>query len=158
LEPLITLVRDPDLKPEQKIRVLKAIAKVGGEKTLDVMTVGLKDPQVEVRVAAAEALGFFVTEGAIPHLIKATEDEDAKVRINAVKGLSGFPGDDRVAEAIGKRTDDPDEKVRRQSIDALGMLGRPSDAMIAILRKCESQKDPYVANKAGSILHHWGLK
>lgn len=159
LEPLEKLMKDPASKPELKIRALKAMAGRGTEEIIEVMSIGLNDKAPQVRVASVEALGAVTAEAAIPYLIRATEDKDAKVRRGAVKGLSEFLVDDRIVETLGKAIDDTDENVRREAVDALGLLGKPSEAMIAILRNCNlNHKDPYVANKAGSILRHWGLK
>jgi len=158
LEPLEKLLKDPTSRPELKVRALKAMAEIGSEKTIGVMSTGLNDKDPQVRVASVEAISAGVAEAAIPYLIKATEDQDAKVRSSAVRGLSEFPGDGRVVEALGKAIDDRDEKVRRAAMDAFELLGEPSKAMIAIVSNSENHKDPYIANKAGSILRYWGLK
>jgi len=157
-EPLEKLMKDPASKAELKIRTLKALASKGGEKTIELMGMGLNDKTPQVRVASVEAMGSLAVEAAIPYLIKATEDKDAKVKRSAIRGLSEFPGNDPIVEALGKVIDDPDESVRREAVDAFRLLGEPSKAMIAILNNCKNHKDPYVANKAGSILRHWGLE
>jgi HEAT repeat protein len=158
LEPLEKLMKDPASKAELKIRALKAMTAKGGEKIIEVMSMGLNDEAPQVRAASVEAMGSRAMEAAIPYLIKATEDKDAKVRKSAIKGLSEFPWNDQIVEALGKVIDDPDESVRRGAVDAFRLLGEPSKAMIAILNNCKNHKDPYVANKAGSILRHWGLE
>ncbi|OGP66433.1 MAG: hypothetical protein A2170_07850 [Deltaproteobacteria bacterium RBG_13_53_10] len=155
LEPLEKLMKDPTLKAELKIRALKAMATKGAEKTIEVMSTGLNDKAPQVRLASVEAMGSLAAEPAIPHLIKATQDEDAKVRRGAIRGLSEFPGNENVVEVLGKLIDDPDESVRREAVDALGLMGEPDEVMIAILLNCKNHKDPYVANKAGSILNYW---
>jgi HEAT repeat protein len=155
LEPLEKLMRDPASKPELKTRALKALATKGAEKTIEVMSIGLNDKAPQVRLASVEAMGSLSAEPAIPHLIKATQDKDAKVRRGAIRGLSEFPGNENVIEVLGKLIDDPDESVRREAVDALGLMGKPGEVMIAILLNCKNHKDPYVANKAGSILNYW---
>jgi len=154
---LKALIKDPAFKSELKIRVLKSMAQVKSE-DFEVMSMGLSDTAPQVRLMSVELLGAVGTEAAIPYLVKATEHEDPKVRLGAVKGISRFSGDDHVAEALGKAVDDTDPSVRRQAVDGLRMLGQPTDTMTKILKKCESHKDPYVADKAGSILSAWGLK
>ena len=159
LEPLEKLLKDPALKPEVKIRALKAMAERGGaEKSIETMGIGLNDTAPQVRIASVEAMGVLVSEAAIPYLVTAAKDEDPKVRRSAVRALSELSGDDGVVEALGKAVDDKDENVRREAINALDALGKPSEATIAILTKCGTHKDPYVANKAGSIMRYWGLK
>ena len=48
--------------------------------------------------------------------------------------------------------------MRKGAVDAIQLLGQPSELVIAILRECKKHKDPYVANKASSILKYWGLE
>jgi len=156
LEPLRKLMQDPASKKELKIRALKALSK-GGEKTIEVMGMGLNDKAPQVRLASVEAMTPLAAEEAIPYLIRATKDQDAKVRSSAIKGLSEFPGYDSVVEALGKAINDPNESVRRGAVDALGLMGEPNEEMKAILDNCKKHKDPYIVNKANSIMRHWGL-
>jgi HEAT repeat protein len=158
LEPLEKLMKDSASKPEPKMRVLKALGNQGMENNIELMGAGLDDKTPQVRIASVEAMGAVAVEAAIPHLIRATEDKDAKVRSAAVRALSGFPGDDSVVKALGKALHDTDENVRRGAVDAIGLLGQPSEVAAAILRENKDHKDPYVANKAGSILRYWGLE
>jgi len=164
-EPLEKLMKDPSSKADLKIRALKALATKGAEKTIEIMSIGLNDAVPKVRLASAEAMGSLAVETAIPYLIKATQDKDAGVRKGAIRGLSEFPGNENVIEVLGKVIDDPDEGVRREAVDALEVmgepnevLGEPNEVMIAVLMKCKNHKDPYVANKAGSIWRYWGLE
>jgi HEAT repeat protein len=156
LEPLRKLMQDPASKKELKIRALKALSK-GGEKTIEVMGMGLNDKAPQVRLASVEAMTPLAAEEAIPYLIRATKDQDAKVRSSAIKGLSEFPGYDNVVEALGKAINDPNESVRRGAVDALGLMGEPNEELKAILENCKKHKDPYIVNKASSIMRHWGL-
>lgn len=157
LEPLEKLMKDPAAKADLKIRALKAMAAMGKEETIHVMSIGLHDKAPQVRLASVEAMGIIVSEAAIPYLIKASENEDAKVRSAAARALAEFPGDDAVARALGKAINDPDENVRKAAVDAFDDLGKPSEAMIKILRESKNHNDPYVANKVESILNYWGL-
>ena len=157
LEPFETVLRDPASKPEQKIRALKALTTKGSENTVNVISLGLNDKVPMVRLASVEAMGSLAVEPAIPYLIKATQDTDAKVRRGAIRGLSEFPGNENVVEVLGKLVDDPDESVRRESVDALELMGEPNEVMMAILLNCKNHKDPYVADKANSIWQYWGL-
>lgn len=157
LEPFEKVLRDESSKPVLKIRVLKAMASRGGEKAAPVMSLALKDKSPQVRLTAVNGMGALVSEEAIPHLIRATQDDDANIRVSAIKGLAQFPGYDNVAEAIGKMMDDPDQKVRKEAIDAYVLLGEPSETMKAVLNRCRNHEDPYVANKAKFIWERWGL-
>jgi HEAT repeat protein len=151
-------MEDPVSKPEQKMRALKAMADQGVDESVGIMGIGLNDKAPQVRMASVRALGVLASEEVIPHLIRATQDKDTKVRCRAIKELSGFPGDDRVEAALRKATDDADENVRKEAADSFRSLGQPTETGIAILRDLKSHKDPYVADKADSILKYWGLE
>gem|GEM_PF-6641445 len=156
LEPFEKILKDSASKSALKIRVLRAATR-GGERAIETISLGLSDQSPQVRLAATNALGALVAEGTIPYLIKATQDEDPKIRSSAIRGLAEFPGEDKVAEAIGKLMDDPDQKVRKEAADAFVLLGEPSETMKAILNRCKNHQDPYVANRANFILQRWGL-
>ncbi len=158
LEPFEKLMKDPASKAELKIRALKALATKGGEKAIEVMSIGLNDKAPQVRLASVEAMGSLAVERAIPYLIEASQDREAKVRRGAIRGLSEFPGNQNVVEVLGKLIDDPDQDVRRETVNALELMGEPNETMKAILLNCKNHKDPYVANKAASIWQHWGLQ
>ena len=156
LEPLGKLIRDPASKKELKIRALKALSK-GGQSAIEVMGMGLNDKAPQVRLASVEAMTPLAADEAIPYLIRATQDQDAKVRRSATKGLSEFSGNENVLEALGKTINDPNESVRKEAVDALELMGEPNEKMKAILDDCKKSKDPYVVDKASSIMRHWGL-
>jgi HEAT repeat protein len=157
LEPIEKLMQDPNMKASLKIRALRAMAERGEEKTIQAMGIALNDKAPEVRIASVEALGFVLGEASAPLLIKATEDGDERVRLEAVKRLAHFPGDDQVVKALGKALEDSKENVRRAAVDAFNGLGEPNEAMIKILKTSQKHGDAYVANKAGSILSRWNV-
>ncbi len=158
LEPIEKLMKNKAGKPEPKIQALKAMASKGSEKTIPVMRLGLKEKDSQVRLTSVEALTALAAEEAVPYLIEATSDEESKVRLGAVRGLSKFSVDDPIVAALGKAIQDPDESVRRAAVDALSVLGKPNEVMTSILKKCESDQDPYIVKKAGAILKLWQLK
>ncbi len=157
-EPLLKLMNDPGSKPDQKIRVLNAAGQKGLEKNSEIIKIGLRDPNPLIRAASVDAMGIVVSEEAVPYLIEAAEDKDATVRRAAVKGLSKFTVDDPIVSALGKAVRDEDENVRRGALDGLYALGKPNEAMVAILKECEDREDPYLQRKATAILKFWGLK
>jgi HEAT repeat protein len=159
LEPLEKLMRDPETKPDMKVRVLKAMAERGSEKAIPLMALGLQDSSVEVRLASVKAMESLTAESAIPHLVMASQDKEAKIREAAVIALAEFPGDYQVVKALSKAIHDSNERVRRAAVDAIAMLGKPGKEVIELLDDCEkNHKDPYVAKKAGHILKSWNVK
>ncbi len=159
LEPLEKIMKDEASNPALKVRAVKAMGSKGSQRTVEIMSLGIDQKSAQVvRMASVEMMGSFALEEAIPYLVKATGDKDAKVRIAAIKGLSEFPETEPVVEAMGKATHDPDQNVRKAAVDAMKLLGKPSEKMIAILKECKNHEDPYVADKAESILKYWGLE
>jgi HEAT repeat protein len=154
VELLGKLMKDPDTTSDLKVRVLRAMAERGSEKTIEIMSIGLNDKAPQVRLASVQAMG--AAEAAIPYLVSAAEDTDAKVRYAAVRGLGQFSSDFPVAKALAKAVYDSDEKVRRAAVDGLSRLEEPSGPVIEILKDCEkNHEDPYVAGKAAHTLRSW---
>lgn len=158
LEPLEKLMKDPALKGELKIRALRALAIKGDERNIKVISMAASDKSAQVRLACVEAVGTIGSETAIPYLVKAAEDKDANVRKGAIRALADIPGDERILVILSKALNDTNENVRRAAVDAIKLQGEPNEAMTAVLRNCKSHKDPYVAEKAASILKVWGLE
>jgi HEAT repeat protein len=158
LDPLEKVIRDPASKVKLKIRALMALAKRETTRTIEIMVFGLDDKEAEVRAASIQAMVALGVEGAIPYLIKAAVDKDEKVRKSAVRGLSDFPKDDDVIEALGKAVNDVDGNVRRAAVNSLQVIGMPTEKMVAILLSCKSHTDPYVVDKAVAILNQWHLQ
>lgn len=79
----------------------------------------LNDPQnVDVRVAAAEALGQLGGQRAVESLIGALCDPEARVRSAAALAL-GECGDAAAAQPLQRLMDDPDEDVRSAAVQAI---------------------------------------
>jgi HEAT repeat protein len=101
----------------------------------------LEDPETEVRVAAAEALGSIgptaMRSQAISSLIGALEDPETEVRVEAAKALgsigptvmrsqSGQEGVRNAATALVRRLKDPQPGVRTAAATSLGSILWPS--------------------------------
>lgn len=77
------------------------------------------DPDVRVRAAAAESLGWVGTEAALKPLLITLQAREHEVRVEAVYAL-GRMADPRAAEALLDLADaDPDEEVGRAALWAL---------------------------------------
>lgn len=100
---------------------------------LPALTTYLKDPDYQVRYHAATVLGEIRDPKAIPALLEALGDQDARdesSRVNtcASEALAkiGGPAFAPLLDALHLRPDNPDDQWRRYwVIDALGMLGNP---------------------------------
>ena len=94
----------------------------------------LKDQDVEVRRAAAEALANLQDPRAVPGLIGALEDRDAEVRGAAAMALGSLE-DRRAVSPLLALLKDPSVEVRHQALGALGNFpdGVPADAILAAM-------------------------
>jgi len=105
---------------------------------------GLDDPDHDVRVGAARALGRLGpgAREAVPALIKALSDPARLVRLAATEALGqmGPAAEPALASLRGLLTD-ADAIVRRAAPAALGQIGPPAaEALVAVL----DHADPYV--------------
>jgi HEAT repeat protein len=87
----------------------------------------LSDPEVEVRELAAAGLSEFGpgAQIALPELIRAMQDESAKVRRRAIRAIGEIgpaAADDALASLIAA-TEDEDESVAMQAAASIGCLG-----------------------------------
>jgi hypothetical protein len=109
----------------------------------------LRSPDVELRVAAARALGRMQSVESGTLLLAALRDEAWAVRAHAARSL----GEARVvlaAEALAARMSDPVWWVRHHAAYALAELGEDGQAMLhTVLR---SSPDPYARDMAREAL------
>jgi HEAT repeat protein len=157
LEPFKSLLMDINVKPSVKVRALQSIIAAGTQKAVDIAGISIDDSNSDVRLAAIVAISEIGTENAIPYLAHATEDKQPEIRKTAVIALAGFYAAEPVISALSATLNDTDEGVRKAAIDAFALLGKPNDEMVSILKNAsDSNKDPYVSEKAHDILRQWG--
>jgi len=92
----------------------------------------LRDPDRNLRRAAAESLGAIADPQAVPTLLIALEDEHWSVRCAAATAL-GRIGSGKALPALAQRLQDEDATVRRAALAALGEIGDPRSAGQLIL-------------------------
>lgn len=94
----------------------------------------LKDPDVEVRRAAAASLANLEDPRAVPALIAALGDSDIEVRGAAASGLAALE-DPRAVPALVGLLKDKSPEVRYHALAALANFpdGVPADAIVAAL-------------------------
>lgn len=127
---------------DSSVAAAKALYKLKGRSELPRLTSWLQDPKDEVRrLAAAVALGEAGVVEAVPGLIKAMEDSDKYVRVQAYKALWKVgTGKEAVVKAFLTKLEpgaaNPD---LRWTLDSLAVLGT-KDALPA-LKKVARGKD-----------------
>ncbi|MDY6836292.1 MAG: HEAT repeat domain-containing protein [Chloroflexota bacterium] len=105
------------------------------------------DPLIEtllsdhpLRWGAAWALGKIGESRAVPALIQALADRNARVRRNTAKAL-GSIGDDAAVEPLVKSLGDEDSRVRKDAADALGEIGQSAvQPLVHTLNTASDQK------------------
>lgn len=90
------------------------------------------DPNVNVRAAAAKALGKLKYGPAVPALINALTD-DEWVCFSAIEALTQV-NDDRPVDMIMKLLDSPSDTLRCAAIEALGRIGSQKAGLTLIKR------------------------
>lgn len=96
----------------------------------------LKDPQGDVRKAAAQALANFpnLRKQSIPSLIEALDDHEPQVVRAAVisLGLLG-KGSDQARKAVARFANDPDKETRQTAGVALANIDPADDSAVPLL-------------------------
>jgi HEAT repeat protein len=100
-----------------------------------VLPQAMQDPRPETRVAAIRAwreMGIDLASGAVGDLIKALEDEEAAVRLEAVSTLAwlGPEAEAAVPPLLEKMTAGPDESARDAATRALLAIDHPEHRLI----------------------------
>ena len=123
----------------------------------------LKDKKVKVRAEAARLLTGMgeAARPAVPALIDALEDSDAKVRYRALialgnlwSGLESGPEIEAAVPAIVKLLKDKDEYTRRRAIHVLRKIGPGArNALPALKQIMNDRNDPLWVNAFGAVNH-----
>lgn len=131
--------------------VLEALVRHGPRVT-DLLIEQLGSEDLEVRKAAAVALGRIGDARAVPALIEVFED-DPELTLAAADALAKI-GDPRAFESLLARVGDTSAAVRQSVIGALNSLGSPE--MPARVLPLLSDADPNVRESAVRIAGYFG--
>jgi HEAT repeat protein len=136
-----------DALQRRRKEIIKSLRRLGDE-ALPSLSLALSDPDVEMRKNAALVLinlgGGYVAEaqprldirGAMPALIRATEDADADVRAWAADALAEMGPDAAPAiPALIRLLSDKEEGPRNTGCFALGKIGPAASVALPALRK-----------------------
>ena len=120
-------IRDSDIPAHLKIRCW---AMSHSEAAIPGLLTALEDPNNQVRLRTAMALGQIGSEAAIAALLTALEDPNNEVRGNAVAALRQI-GSEAAIAALLTALEHPNNEVRGNAALALGQIG--GEAVIAAL-------------------------
>ncbi len=110
------------IKGNMYIWLIFALALGGCSRGIDEYVRQSRHVDVDVRVYGVEKLGESGQVDAVPHLIRALEDEKARVRLAAIDAL-GQIGDSTAVDALVAVVQEEVPVLRLAAIDALGQIG-----------------------------------
>jgi HEAT repeat protein len=115
----------------------------------------LKDPEWNVRRAAAAALGHFSKQKdvVVPSLLKALDDGNAEVKAATVLALGRLGrGSDEVKVELKKFEGQSDPAVGKSLIMARAFMGKPDEKSLPVLMEAMCSKDKAVQEAALDLL------
>ena len=131
-----------DKMPEVRVLSATALGRIapGDEKAIETLGLALtEDPDVNVRNAAASALGWMGPQAAAagPVMIRALNDRDGTVRVHVIVALGRIgPADGSFATVLKTIAEqDPSADFRIWAIRALGLIGAKSNIVVPTLLK-----------------------
>ncbi|MCZ6912651.1 MAG: HEAT repeat domain-containing protein [Proteobacteria bacterium] len=152
-EPVMRLLRDPDLEVQNK--AVDLVIKINHPDTIKYLVHILKDESEYIRRAAVEVLNEVGDADSIKHLLEVISDEDWWVRSRAADALAKIGGP-KVVDAVMELIGDEDEGIRRAAIEILNVTRdeRAIDKLISATK----DKDWWVSERAVDALAEIGSK
>jgi HEAT repeat protein len=135
VEPLSAALLDPALKAAERARVAFLLGRTGASRAAPILVGLVAARDVEVRLAAIDALGALGTSNQAPtQLLDAMEDPDPSVRLHAAVAI-GQVGGAPARDALLSRIEQGIDLDRPATLTALGgILARaPSEAAVRTL-------------------------
>jgi hypothetical protein len=135
--------------PALERAMIEALTAGGATRVGTAIAARLASPDLELRIAAARALGRLPAAEAAPALIAALADAAWQVRAAAARSLGRLRTPAAIAPLAARLTD-PAWWVRRHSAYALRAIGE--DGRAALRRIAEGSPDPYARDIAREAL------
>ena len=137
------------------VRALGRSAPLKPEIAVPVLAKCLLEEDLDIRIAAANALKKYGKEGlkALPSLEKmiANGDSDSRIAMMNVAVSLGTDGSPTLGE-VAKNLQSEEPKVRIKAAETLGKFGKLSEAQIPKLQKSLNDEDSNVRNAVSSAL------
>ena len=132
------LLETADVDRANRLNYARALQICGGPRSLPTLSRWTQDPDLNVRVAAFEALGHVGLDAqAAPLALEALKDGDVRVRAMAAYALQAWNGPDEVAAQLARHLDDR----WPVAVQAAHSLKTMRDSGIAALEAAASRQD-----------------
>ena len=141
----------------------KTIGKIGGETAIEYLTgkYGLRSfSNFLVQIAAAEALGAMGDARGVDAMLEVLDHRKAKIEVQGAicQALSKCaPTDERVVEAIFRKSHHKKDTIRANAIEALGRL-RSDEAYERLVHLLVKDKNTRCRGAAATALGHTGRR
>lgn len=132
-----------------KGQCLRAVAKLGGEQFLSVISRGLKSRFPEVKKGAIAAVKILNTKDTIQLLVPLLDDATPSVRGTAILALRDYPAIN-AHKIIENMLDSPSDDMKLEAFYVLANLGDGKTA--TLLDKLRSSRKPLISQKAEKTL------
>jgi len=142
---LLAALAHKNKDPEVRAAALTALGDIGSESTLQVMTIGARDQDVGVRLAAVEALSKMTNDAAYTVIGETVaNDVDVSVRKRAAEMLGGDWGSAETIDHLRKRlTTEDNTEVRALVAMAMKNL-KEAEARNALISVFRAEKEAAV--------------
>lgn len=129
LDPALHLLTSPD--PNVRKLLIDAFGKSPDTRVIPALRQSLRDPDANIRAAAAEALGRLRARGAVAEIINLLGDAEW-VACSALKALADI-GDASALPAVAALLSDSTEPMRDAAIEALAHLDTDGSSVPALI-------------------------
>jgi HEAT repeat protein len=145
-----------DREPTVRQQAAWALSNIHPDPKIAVPALGkiLKHDEVEVRLSAISVLRRLPAADTLPCFLEALQDRDARVRQDAILGLTPASGKaDQIVPALASLVKDDNERVRHAVLPILSRFGAEA---VPPLAEALQNKDPVMRWTAASSLGNLG--
>jgi len=149
----VPAIREMLAHDEKAVKIYSAVAlwKLGkGTEVRKVLDDLFVDPDWEVRLRLAEQLATVKDPQALSMLATLAEDQEPKVRMEAIRNLSRRVDEVGIEPILAARLEDPAYDVQALALDTLAAVGVPEvvDSVVPLM----DNENPYVAISAANAV------
>ena len=122
VQPLIAVVENPDEPRIWRMYAAASLGDIGDEQAVPHLKALFAESDSLIKAYAASAIGQFDMSSVEQLLQQGLRDSNVRVRVASAKGLADKQARDSVDILIYKAKRDPEQSVRLQAIESLGVI------------------------------------